>query len=153
MLSKDFLDRQHHVLTALQARLNGRPLSVEAPSSGDLADTGSFVSELNDMMSLASNQRQLLRDVNDALRRLDKGSYGVCELSGDPIPQARLEALPWARFTIAVQEQVERDGRYRPQAGGLFDDSAKDAADDDEPEEADQADEEPRRGRRAAKED
>lgn len=152
MLSKEFLENQLLVLTALQARLMGRPLEVDAPTSGgDAGDAGNFVASLNDMMSLASNQRQLLRDVSGALRRITVGSYGLCELSGDQIPLSRLEALPWARYTIAVQEQAEKEGGYRPQNTGLFDEAVKASAEDDG--EPDAEEEEPKRRGRATKED
>jgi DnaK suppressor protein len=52
--------------------------------------------------------RQLLQDVEDALERIEDGSYGVCLGSGEPIPVKRLEAIPWARYTAAYQEKIEQ---------------------------------------------
>jgi DnaK suppressor protein len=49
-----------------------------------------------------------LKDIDDALRRLDEGTYGVCEACGKPIDQERLEAKPWARFCIVDQARVEQ---------------------------------------------
>jgi DnaK suppressor protein len=48
-----------------------------------------------------------LKDIDDALRRLDDGTYGICEECGKPIDEARLEAMPWARYCVVDQARVE----------------------------------------------
>jgi RNA polymerase-binding transcription factor DksA len=48
-----------------------------------------------------------LKDIDDALRRLDAGTYGICEACGKPIEEERLEARPWARFCIVDQAREE----------------------------------------------
>jgi RNA polymerase-binding transcription factor DksA len=55
-----------------------------------------------------------LKEIEDALRRLDQGSYGVCEACGKPIDPKRLEAKPWARYCIADQARVEQALGRRP---------------------------------------
>jgi RNA polymerase-binding transcription factor DksA len=49
-----------------------------------------------------------LKDIDDALRRLDQRTYGICEECGKPIDEARLEAVPWARYCVVDQARVER---------------------------------------------
>jgi DnaK suppressor protein len=49
---------------------------------------------------------KLLREVQDALRRFDAGSYGVCHQCDEPISIKRLDAVPWARYCVACQEQI-----------------------------------------------
>ncbi len=49
-----------------------------------------------------------LKDIDDALRRLDDGSYGICEECGKPIDEARLEAVPWARYCVVDQARIEQ---------------------------------------------
>jgi DnaK suppressor protein len=49
-----------------------------------------------------------LKDIDDALRRLEQGTYGICEECGKPIDEARLEAKPWARYCVVDQARVER---------------------------------------------
>jgi DnaK suppressor protein len=49
-----------------------------------------------------------LKDIDDALRRLDDGNYGICEECGKPIDEARLEAVPWARYCVADQARIEK---------------------------------------------
>ncbi len=84
-------------------------------SSGDVggysfhmadAGTDSMGRELS--FDIASKEGRLLREIDDALRRIYNGVYGVCETSGVPIARARLEALPWARYTIQEQANIEK---------------------------------------------
>ncbi len=51
--------------------------------------------------------------IDEALKRIEKNTYGICELTVKPIPKARLEAIPWARFTVQAQAQLEREGALR----------------------------------------
>ena len=60
------------------------------------------------MFSLSDSERQRLLQIEDALRRMDEGSYGRCANCGGPINPRRLEAVPWTRFCIDCQELVER---------------------------------------------
>ena len=60
-------------------------------------------------VSLSRQDQQRLREVEAALARIDDGSYGVCEETGEPIPFARLLAEPTARNTIEAQEQLEHE--------------------------------------------
>ena len=49
-----------------------------------------------------------LKDIDDALRKLEQGNYGICEACGKPIDPERLEAKPWARFCVADQTRIEQ---------------------------------------------
>ncbi|HWN43069.1 MAG TPA: TraR/DksA family transcriptional regulator [Thermoanaerobaculia bacterium] len=60
------------------------------------------------MFSLSDGERQRLLQIEDALRRMDEGSYGRCSNCGGPINPKRLDAVPWTRFCIDCQELVER---------------------------------------------
>jgi len=53
----------------------------------------------------------MLIEVDAALRRLQQGTYGICERTGMPIPLERLRALPWTRFTREAAEQMELEGK------------------------------------------
>ena len=72
---------------------------------GDLA-TATYDRELDE--GLEEGARQTLDDIELALRKLDEGNYGVCEVCGEPIGADRLSAIPWARFCI--DDQRRRDG-------------------------------------------
>jgi DnaK suppressor protein len=64
-------------------------------------------------IELAESERALLREIDRALLKLDHGTYGVSEGTEDPIGYARLKAVPWARYGIAHQEELERKARDR----------------------------------------
>jgi DnaK suppressor protein len=67
------------------------------------------------LLRLADKERKLLKEIDRALTKIEDGSYGVCEGTGEPIGLRRLEARPWARYSIAYKEQLEREegGRKR----------------------------------------
>ena len=73
-----------------------------------MADTGSDNYEQEFTLGLVETERQLLNEIDDALRRIEKGYYGVCVETGQPIGRARLEAKPWARYCIEVAREKER---------------------------------------------
>jgi DnaK suppressor protein len=83
----------------------------EHPAGDHLADIGSDLGEQETMLTLESNEREILVEVERALRRLDEGVYGQCERCGQPIPYERLEALPYATRCIQCQAAVERERR------------------------------------------
>jgi DnaK suppressor protein len=60
------------------------------------------------MFALSDSERQMLLEIEDALERLDGGSFGTCLNCSDEIPKARLRAVPWARYCIDCQEQAEQ---------------------------------------------
>jgi RNA polymerase-binding transcription factor DksA len=76
-----------------------------------MADAGTDSMEREISFDIASKEGRLMREIDDALRRIYNGVYGICEASGQTIPRARLEALPWARYTVKEQENVERQQR------------------------------------------
>jgi len=53
-------------------------------------------------------------EIEEALKRIEKNTYGVCELTGKPIPKTRLEAIPWARFTGSGPGPIGTGGRSAP---------------------------------------
>src|ERR671929_177705 len=74
-----------------------------------------------------------------APKRIDKNTYGVCELTQKPIPKARLDAIPWTRFTVEAQAQLEREGALRQrklgQLGTVDSVGATEEVEEEEPEE------------------
>jgi DnaK suppressor protein len=83
---------------------------------GDAA-TDSFDRDLT--LGLASFEQEALYEVDTALRRIDDGTYGVCELTGRPISWARLRAIPWARFSVDAEKMLETPGFSHPHLGEL----------------------------------
>jgi DnaK suppressor protein len=87
------------------------------------ADAGSDAYDRDFALSLLSQEQDALFEIDEALKRIAKGSYGVCEMSGKNIPKARLEARPFARFTVECQNEIEKKNRFsriRQPIGRLF---------------------------------
>jgi len=72
----------------------------------DNADGGSLAFELQMDLSIEENAKVLLEKVRHALARIESGEYGICEVSGRPIPLARLEALPYATTIVDYADRV-----------------------------------------------
>jgi len=94
--------------------LRSRPEGSEASAFGmHQADAGSDAYDKDFALSLLSQEQDALYEIEEALKRVDNGTYGVCEMSGKPIPHPRLEALPFARFTVQCQTEVEKTRRFQ----------------------------------------
>ena len=65
----------------------------------------------HEALGRAAHDQARLAQIDRALARFDAGTYGISELSGEPIGYPRLSAVPWARFTVAEQEELERAAR------------------------------------------
>ncbi len=89
--------------------LRSRAEGSEASAFGmHQADAGSDSYDRDFALSLLSQEQDALYEIDEALKRIELGTYGVCEMSGKTIMRARLEALPFARYTVECQAEVER---------------------------------------------
>jgi RNA polymerase-binding transcription factor DksA len=81
---------------------------IAVASDNHMADvaSGTYDRELDG--GLEEGAQQTLHDIENALRKIEDGSYGVCEVCGEPIGAGRLSAIPWARLCIA--DQRKQDG-------------------------------------------
>lgn len=77
----------------------------------DIADRASVETEVALEMRARDRQRKLLSKIQEALQRIEEGSYGYCEETGEPIGIKRLEARPVATLTVEAQERHERKER------------------------------------------
>ena len=78
-----------------------------------MADSGTDNFDRDFALSLLSADQDSVYEIEEALKRIEKRTFGVCELTNKSIPKARLEAIPWTRFTVEAQAQLERDGALR----------------------------------------
>lgn len=89
-----------------------RDLKVGQESSDegaeDLVDRANSAYNREFMLSISGSERQALIEVDQAIERLDEGSYGSCVNCGEEIPRKRLQAVPWTRYCIDCQEQAEQ---------------------------------------------
>ena len=104
--------------------LRSRAEGSEASAFGmHQADAGSDAYDRDFALSLLSQEQDALYEIDQALKRIELGTYGVCEMSGKPIGHARLEAIPFARFTVDCQSQLEKQNkasRVRQSVTSLF---------------------------------
>jgi RNA polymerase-binding transcription factor DksA len=107
-----------------QDTLRSRAEGSEASAFGmHQADAGSDAYDRDFALSLLSQEQDALYEIDQALKRIDLGTYGVCEMSGKPIGHPRLEAIPFARFTVECQSQLEKQNkasRVRQSVTSLF---------------------------------
>jgi len=85
-----------------------------------MADSGTDNFDRDFALSLLSSDQDAIYEIEEALKRIQRGTYGTCELTAKPIPKARLEAIPWTRFTVEAQAQLERDGALRQRRLGAL---------------------------------
>ena len=107
-----------------QDTLRARAEGSEASAFGmHQADAGSDAYDRDFALSLLSQEQDALYEIDEALKRIELGTYGKCEMSGKPISRARLEAIPFARFTVECQSQLEKQNkasRVRQSVTSLF---------------------------------
>ena len=76
-----------------------------------LADAGSESFERDMAYNLISNQKEILAEIEEAIKRIKNGTYGICEVTGQPIPESRLSSIPYTRCTKEGQEIKEREAK------------------------------------------
>ncbi|MHC4786005.1 MAG: TraR/DksA family transcriptional regulator [Planctomycetota bacterium] len=105
------LDRRRELVGDLSAM---EQQALQSTKSGvshmpiHMADIGTDTYDQDFMLGLAESERRRLREIDGALMRIEDRTYGVCQMTGKPIPKARLNAKPWARYTIEAAREIER---------------------------------------------
>jgi DnaK suppressor protein len=99
---EDILRESRETLTHLQAETENHP---------DIADRASSETDRSLELRTRDRQRKLISKIDEAIRRIEDGSYGYCEETGEPIGLARLDARPIATLSLEAQERHERRER------------------------------------------
>jgi RNA polymerase-binding protein DksA len=109
-LKKKQVSELKEVLLREKAEILGikRQKGDESSLQGDLVDQSTGLSEQEMLLELAEHDRERLLEVEDALKRIEDNSYGICLESGEEIPYERLRAVPTAKYTVRCQEILER---------------------------------------------
>jgi len=84
-------------------------LQTDSLREPDITDRASSETDWSIELRTRDRQRKLISKIDAALRRIDEGEYGYCEVTGEPISLARLEARPIATMTVEAQERHERN--------------------------------------------
>jgi DnaK suppressor protein len=121
-LDKEFVEKQRERLEELRAELTRMVEGLEedqqdrAESEGDMTENDSgdmsqslFTREMDATVEQTLEKR--LQSVERALQKIEEGTYGICDDTGEPIPKGRLEAIPEAIYTVEAQQRRERKRR------------------------------------------
>jgi DnaK suppressor protein len=121
-LDKEFVEKQRERLEELRAELTRMVEGLEedqqdrAESEGDMTENDSgdmsqslFTREMDATVEQTLEKR--LESVDRALQKIEEGTYGICDDTGEPIPRGRLEAIPEAIYTVEAQQRRERERR------------------------------------------
>lgn len=146
--SSQFVQKQHQKLLELRDsildtmigvskdNLRNRAEGSEASAFGlHQADAGSDAYDRDFALTLLSQEQDALYEIDEAIKRIADGTYGVCERSEELIPVERLEAMPFARYTVTCQAEIEKEGhgRYnRRHSGPIFNYLDDDDSSDDD---------------------
>ncbi|HAV65171.1 MAG TPA: transcriptional regulator [Verrucomicrobiales bacterium] len=139
--------KYYNILLELRERLRNQMAGLAKESAEQLAgyslhmaDSGTDNFDRDFALSLLSSDQDAVYEIEEALKRIERQTFGVCELTGKSIPKARLDAIPWTRFTVEAQMQLEKDGALRSRrlgslgtvdsAGGI---EIEDDSDDEKP--------------------
>ena len=108
-----FKKRLEELRAQLTHSLRGSTAEVKTPDeatgySQHQADQGTDDFDRTISLEVTSKEYAILRQIDRALEKIEEGNYGVCDITGEDIPVARLEAVPYAVMTVKAQEQYEK---------------------------------------------
>ena len=106
VLEKQYRDLEEGNLLSSQSEASG-----EMPFEEDYAASGTTTFERERDLSLSENVKDILKRVNEALERIDNGTFGVCQMCSQNIPEERLKALPYANLCISCKQKEEKGYR------------------------------------------
>jgi DnaK suppressor protein len=103
---KDQLLRKRSEILAVSTGTRPLPASVDVNSrQGDLADQATGNNEVHIQLKLKQTDAKIMQAIEEALARIEKGTFGICRDCGEPIAGARLGAIPWTRVCISCKEK------------------------------------------------
>jgi DnaK suppressor protein len=103
---KDGLLKKRGEILAVSTGTRPLPESMDVNSrQGDLADQASGNNEVHIALKLKQTDAKILQAIEEALHRMEVGTFGICRDCGEPIAPARLDAIPWTRVCISCKEK------------------------------------------------
>lgn len=125
------VDLRNHVLESLGQHAEETLKRSAKDDAGDLssygqhmADAGTDTFDRDFALSLVSSEQEALSEIEAAIKRIQNGTYGVCELTGKPINRDRLSAVPFTRYSAEAQKEMEKNRQRSVQRAGIFADAA-----------------------------
>lgn len=126
---QSLVDLRNHLREGLDLHTEETLKRSAKDDSGDLsgygqhmADAGTDAFDRDFALSLVSSEQEALYEIEKAIERIYKGTYGRCEITGEPIAAERLEAVPFTRYSLEGQRELERNRRAKGSRGGVFSD-------------------------------
>jgi RNA polymerase-binding protein DksA len=114
------------VLLTLRERVSGEYSTLSRDNleanqrDPSLSDQGTDTFDREMELNMMGSEQEVIFEIDAALRRIEKGTYGICELTGQPINIERLQALPYVRYTVRAQSELEKGrAHYRPFGGTM----------------------------------
>ncbi len=124
---KLLLDLRDHLIDGVNFLATDNLKRSSREASGELsgyslhmADAGTDNFDREFALSLVSNEQEALYEIEEALKRLEQSTYGLCGMCEKPIRKERLQAVPFARLCVNCQSEVEKDHRRPAQPTGVF---------------------------------
>lgn len=101
------------LLMRMRDRLNGQITSLKSDSlkrndEVNTVEDGTDAFERQFALNIASSENDALFEIDEALRRIEAHTFGICEMSGEPIEFERLKAIPYTRYSVAAQAEMEK---------------------------------------------
>ncbi len=113
---KRILKKRGEILKELNKELNegiGKGPELKASPGSDIGDQSALNSDNHLSVSFVRRYSGMLRQIGQALARVDEGNYGICEECGEKIDKKRLEILPFTPYCIPCQRRIEEENRRR----------------------------------------
>jgi DnaK suppressor protein len=95
-------------------------IAMDRTNISDEIDLASVMSEQSITLRFLDRDLKLLKQINQAIRRIEDGSYGYCEGTGEMIPRKRLEARPWCKYSVKYKEMLEKEEAKRKSSRNGF---------------------------------
>ncbi len=92
-----------------------------------MADAGTDTFDRDFALSMVASEQEALSEIDAAIKRINDGTYGICEHTSKPIPKDRLLAVPFTRFTAEAQKEIERNRHRSRTQAGLFGEMGEEA--------------------------
>ncbi len=128
---KLLIELRDHVNEGLNTHVEDTLKRSAKEDTGDLssysqhmADAGTDTFDRDFALSLVSNEQEALHEIEEAIQRILNGTYGICEITGKAIRKERLRAVPFARFSVESQIEMEKSMPKTAQRGGIFADAS-----------------------------
>ncbi len=107
-LRKKLLEEKAKILARYSDTVEAQKrVSEDAKEPQDLEDLGQITYTEELLESLSQRDTEVLKEIEDALKRIENGTYGICEWTGEEIPYERLKVIPWTRFTAKGAQEYE----------------------------------------------